>query len=230
MSRASGCPGRSTEVPRRLVTWALPMPGSSESCASSPPLRTQRRSPRSAGRDRVLVLEGGAPSTSVSCHRSCSIHVSPFSATRTSKRLIQRLSERFAASQTRGASNNAAAAPLGRRVRHSADRLLLDPEPDLIAFELEFGSEPQGSVGLARGLARRQGATAGPVLGRPCDDDRLFAGRHGAFRFARVAPTIRACPGPGTRCWPRPPIGPSRRCASAPSSKVTLSVSSAPRL
>ena len=62
--------------------------------------------------------------------------------------------------------DQALAAGGGRFLRHPADGLLVDPEPDLLAVRIEPGPEPQRPpVRLPGGLARRQGPRpAGPEM------------------------------------------------------------------
>ena len=50
------------------------------------------------------------------------------------------------------------AAGAGRLLRHPADGLLGDPEPDLVAGGAELGPEPEGPVRFPGGLARGQGS------------------------------------------------------------------------
>ena len=72
-----------------------------------------------------------------------------------------------------------------------SDRLLVDSEPELIAFALEVRSEPERSVGLACGLPRRQGAAVGAVLSRRCDDDRVFAVGQGRSPVVATSAWVR---------------------------------------
>ena len=63
--------------------------------------------------------------------------------------------------QTMKGVDQALAAGGGRLLRHPADGLLGDPEPDLVAVRVELGPEPEGlPVGLPGGLARGQGPRA----------------------------------------------------------------------
>ena len=159
----------------------------------------------------------GRPSGSVVVHhRSRSIHGSPFSATRTSKRLIPHLSERSAASQTVERVQQAAAAGLGRRVGHPADRLLLDPEPHLVAWRVQVGPEPEGSVGLPRGPAALRLAAAGlPQPGAARDGGGAL--RALARRLRRGPHDLRPAPAPAAGHHrtdsPHPAISAHRRGA-----------------
>ena len=62
--------------------------------------------------------------------------------------------------------DEAVAAGRGRLLGHSADGVLIDPEPDLLAVRIEPGPEPEGPpVRFPDGVVRRQGpGSAGPVL------------------------------------------------------------------
>ena len=105
-------------------------------------------------------------------HRRRSIHVSPASETRTSKRLRPGPSWRSGVIQTMRASTKRTTRARGVFLRHPADGLLGDPEPDLAAVGVELGPEPEGSVRFQGGVPRRQGPRpAGPVLAPPLDDD-----------------------------------------------------------
>ena len=77
--------------------------------------------------------------------------------------------------------DEALAAGGGRFLRHPADGLVVDPEPDLLAVRIEPGPEPEGPpVRFLDGVVRRQGpGSAGPVLAPALDDDRQLAGGHG---------------------------------------------------
>ena len=109
-------------------------------------------------------------------HRRRSIHVSPASETRTSKRLRPGPSWRSGVIQTMRASTKRTTRARGVFLRHPADGLLGDPEPDLAAVGVELGPEPEGSVRFQGGVPRRQGPRpAGPVLAPPLDDDRQLA-------------------------------------------------------
>ena len=75
--------------------------------------------------------------------------------------------------------NQAGAEGAGRLLRHPADGVLGDPEPDLVAGGVELGPEPESPVRFPGGVARGQGPRpAGPVLARPLDDDRQLAADH----------------------------------------------------
>ena len=136
----------------------------------------------SGGRRRAL--EGGRGGTGRGegihlHHRRRSIHVSPASETRTSKRLRPGASWRSGVIQTMRASTTRRPQSPGRFLRHPADGLPGDPEPDLAAVAVELGPEPEGPVRFRGGDARRQGPRpAGPVLAPPLDDDRQLADGH----------------------------------------------------
>ena len=53
--------------------------------------------------------------------------------------------------------DQAGAAGAGRLLRHPADGLLGDPEPDLVAGGAELGPEPEGPVWFPGGVPRGQG-------------------------------------------------------------------------
>ena len=74
-------------------------------------------------------------------HRRRSIHVSPASETRTSKRLRPGPSWRSGVDPDDEGIDQADAAGAGRLLRHPADGLLGDPEPDLAAGGVELGPE-----------------------------------------------------------------------------------------
>ena len=111
--------------------------------------------------------------------------MSPASETRASKRLMPGSSGRSGVIQTMRTSTRHRAAIGGRLLRHPADGLLGDPEPDLVAVGVELGPEPEGlPVRLPAGLERGQDPrAAGPVLAPACDDDRQLAVGHAGQLF-----------------------------------------------
>ena len=66
----------------------------------------------------------------------------------------------------------------GRIRRHPGDGVLGDPKPDMVAVRIEFGTEPEGPVGLVR--------DQGPSGRRPSPRDRLGLTIASALPFTAV--------------------------------------------
>ncbi len=119
-------------------------------------------------------------------HRSGSIQVPPVWSTCTSNRLMPHLSGRSLATQTWSASSTRRPRPSGVAsgiLRIAASSI---PEPHLSVVAVQVGPEPEGAVGLARGLARRQGAAVAPFVSR-C----VGAALHGSDRSSTGSPELR---------------------------------------
>ena len=102
--------------------------------ASSSPRSASRASRAASGARARLRRDGPGRGEGIHLHhRRRSIHVSPASETRTSKRLRPGLSWRSGVIQTNEGVDQAGAAGARRLLRHPADAPLGDPEPDLVA-------------------------------------------------------------------------------------------------
>ena len=114
---------------------------------------TEAAASRQAGRPR---RDGGRSEGIHLHHRRRSIHVSPASETRTSKRLMPGSIWRSGVIQTMPPR------AAWRCLRHPADGLLGDPEPDLLAVGVKLGPEPEGPVRAGRSRAAQVDQLAGP--------------------------------------------------------------------
>ena len=170
-SRRGDFGARGPSVEQRVEGIKAGLPG-------CPPARVVRGAGRGKGPPRGGRAGAGRWRANRFHHRRRSIHVSPSSETRTSKRLRSRLNGRSGCIQTRRASIRRSPRAPGRRLWHPADRVQGDPEPNLAAVRGEIGTEPEGApVGFQAGVARRQcSRAAGPVRARPCDDDLRLVG------------------------------------------------------